>query len=79
MTRYATPLATNFYYSGFEKYVKGDCQEVNSDCSNSILINLQYAGACTNRGLIKNQLGDANGFCGDVKKEVSLGTQPPAQ
>ena len=79
MTRYATPLTTNLYYCGFEKYVKGDYQEVNSDCSNSILINLQYAGARTNRGLIKNQLGDANGFCGDVKKEVSLGTQPPAQ
>ena len=79
MTGCANPLATNFYNSGVEKYVKGDYQVLLTDYSNAILISSQYDGAYANRGLVKDKLFDVNGFCAYVKRALFLGNHPPAQ
>ena len=70
MTGCANPLATNFYNSGVEKYVKGDYQVLFTDYSNAILVISQYDGAYANRGLVKDKLFDVNGFCAYVKKSI---------
>ena len=71
----STHRANKSFYSGVEKYDKGDYQGAISDFSMAIEIEPQFAAAYSNRGLSKAELKDYQGSISDYNKALELDSQ----
>ena len=69
---FSTHRANKSFYSGVEKYDKGDYQGAISDFSMAIEIEPQFAAAYSNRGLSKTELKDYQGSISDYDKALEL-------